>query len=604
MDNSVKLKYSLFIELSTRADKKLVSTLFEEEFSLTDKLEDLKAGRVDLIIMDGYSVHKHEKTIRDLKGEIAPVFLPLLVLVSKKGPRLPEKVWEIADDVTEIPVLKRIIQSRVHTLLQTRNYSNELDKERRQLLHNNETLNLYYKAINKATNGIVITNPKLEGNPIIFCNQAFQDLTGYFEEEVIGHNCRFLQGNDTDQKSINELRKDLRAGNRNKSVLRNYKKDGTLFWNELSISPIKNEQGNIEYFVGVQNDITELIITQDKLKQSRDQWASIVNHSPDIIQISVDGIIRFMNPEGANIYGYSSPDELIGASVHSMHKDLENINQTKNRLEAINKGEPVPPQVYSFTAKNGVKKHIKVHSIPVLYNGEHAIQTVGQDITTIIEAKQDLEELLKHKQTLLLEIHHRVKNNLAVINSLIDIQIMKFDQDNSYLVDVLKSFQSRIISISKVHELLYQQDDLSQIQYDSYVYNLTDYISKSFSGDESKLVFNLDLSSIKLSLDQAIPCGLLLNELISNTIKHGYKPSEKKIIDISVQTDNDFVVISYRDYGSGLKNTDVFDEGGNFGMIVIKTLLEQLEAELDHLPGKGFNISFRFKKTNYTGFTR
>lgn len=604
MNNTVELmKYSLFIKLSARADKKLLSTLFGEEFHLTDNLETLLEGSVDLIIMDAYSVHTYRKQIEELKHEIAPVLLPLLVLNSKKGSPLPESIWEIADDVIEIPVSKRIFQLRVRSLLKTRKYSIDLDKERSDLRSKNETLTMYYSAINKATNGIVITDPKADDDPIVFCNQAFMDLTGYDESDIVGHNCRFLQGKDTVQEKLIELRKSIKAGKPHKTILRNYKKDGTLFWNELSISPIKDENGNVEYFIGVQNDISKLIQAQDKLKQSRDQWASIVNHSPDIIQISVDGIIRFMNPEGADIYGYDSPDELIEETVFSMHDAPENLEYTKNRLEAIKKGEPVPPQVYSFTAKDGRKKHIKVHSIPVLYKGEKAIQTVGQEITEIIEAKKELERIIEQKQTLLLEVHHRVKNNLAVINSLIDIQIMGFDDDSSQLIDVLKGVQYRIISISKVHELLYKHDDLNQIRYDSYVENLTEYLSSSFSANDDTITFNLDIPALKLSLDQAIPCGLLLNELISNTIKHGYKPTDDKVINIGIQSDEEYVNISYKDFGVGLKKSSIFEGGGNFGMIVIRTLLNQLGAEWKHHPAdKGFYFTFRFKKKKYTGY--
>ncbi|MEX0662810.1 MAG: PAS domain-containing protein [Balneolaceae bacterium] len=602
MNKTVDLKYSLFIKLSARADKKLLSTLFEGEFSLTDNPETLKNGSVDLIIMDAYSVHIHKKQIVELKNELAPVLLPLLVLIGKKGPPLPESIWDIADDVIEIPVSKRIIQARVRLLLKTRKYSIDLDRDRSDLLKKNDTISMYFNAIDKAKNGILITNPNVEDNPIIFCNKTFQELTGYKKDEVIGRNCRFLQGPDTDQQKIDNLREDISLGNPHKTVLKNYKKDGTRFWNELTVSPIKTDDGTIDYFIGIQNDITELIQTQERLEQSRDEWASIVNHSPDIIQISVDGVIRFMNPEGAVIYGYSSPADLIGKTVHEMHDLPEVHEKTKERLSLLKRNETVPPIIYSFTQPNGEKKHIKIFSISVMYNGEKAVQSVGQDITNIIEAKKELEELLKQKQTLLLEIHHRVKNNLAVINSLIDIQMMGFDDEETRLTEVLRGVQSRIISISKVHELLYQQEDLNQIRYDHYVKSLTEYLSHSF-GEKESIEFTLDLAPMNLSLDQAIPCGLLLNELIANTIKHGYNPADKKKIDISIQSDNEFVSISYRDYGSGLKDSDVFDEGGNFGMIVIRTLMNQLEAELDHLPGKGFHVSIRFKKMNYTGYT-
>ncbi len=108
------------------------------------------------------------------------------------------------------------------------------------------------KAVNASSESIVVTDPNQEGNPIIFANKVFEELTQYSMDEIIGSNCRFLQGDDLDQPEIARIRSAVGFGTEVKVTLRNYRKDGTMFLNELSISPVHDAQGRLKYFIGVQ----------------------------------------------------------------------------------------------------------------------------------------------------------------------------------------------------------------------------------------------------------------------------------------------------------------------------------------------------------------
>ena len=119
-----------------------------------------------------------------------------------------------------------------------------------------DKLLLLERAVTASTNSIVITDPNQPDNPIVFVNPAFEGTTGYAAEEALGRNCRFLQGEDRDQPALGELSAAVHEGRHSTVVLRNYRKDGTLFWNELSIYPVRDEEGRMTNFVGVQNDIT------------------------------------------------------------------------------------------------------------------------------------------------------------------------------------------------------------------------------------------------------------------------------------------------------------------------------------------------------------
>ena len=113
------------------------------------------------------------------------------------------------------------------------------------------------RAVAASSNGIVITDPRMPDDPIVYVNPAFEKISGYPVDEVLGHNCRFLQGEDRDQPALGELRAALSEEREYRVVLRNYRKDGTPFWNELYVSPVHDEEGRLTNFVGVQNDITE-----------------------------------------------------------------------------------------------------------------------------------------------------------------------------------------------------------------------------------------------------------------------------------------------------------------------------------------------------------
>ena len=132
-----------------------------------------------------------------------------------------------------------------------------------------DKLRLLERAVTASTNSIVISDPNLPDDPLVYVNPAFERTTGYASEEVLGRNCRFLQGEDRDQPALERLRAAVHEGLHCTVVLRNYRKDGTLFWNELSVYPVRDEERRVTNFVGVQNDITERIMAEETLSEMR-----------------------------------------------------------------------------------------------------------------------------------------------------------------------------------------------------------------------------------------------------------------------------------------------------------------------------------------------
>jgi PAS domain S-box-containing protein len=180
--------------------------------------------------------------------------------------------------------------------------------ERRERRHAEQMVELLYRAVESAANGVCIADCSLPDNPIIYINQAFTRITGYMPGDVLGRNCRFLQGADQDQPALDILRNAIASGESITVTLRNYRKDGTMFWNELNLSPVRNGYGQLTHYIGIQNDVTDRIqaaeirTALDKeraLLQQREQLIALISHefrTPlTVINTSSDLLTRYYN---------------------------------------------------------------------------------------------------------------------------------------------------------------------------------------------------------------------------------------------------------------------------------------------------------------------
>ena len=178
------------------------------------------------------------------------------------------------------------------------------------------------RAVAASSNGIVITDPRMPDDPIVYVNPAFERISGYLVDEVLGHNCRFLQGEDRDQPALEELRSALSEERESRVVLKNYHKDGTPFWNELYISPVHDEEGHLTNFVGVQNDITERRRIEEVLRESEERFRATFEHAAiGAAQVGIDGRWLRVNQRLGEIVGYE-PEELLQTTFQEItHPD-------------------------------------------------------------------------------------------------------------------------------------------------------------------------------------------------------------------------------------------------------------------------------------------
>jgi PAS domain S-box-containing protein len=218
-----------------------------------------------------------------------------------------------------------------------------------------EMRRLLDRAVAASANGIVITDPKLADNPIVYVNPAFERISGYGAEEAVGRNCRFLQGDERDQPALDELRAALREERECRVVLRNYRKDGEPFWNELYISPVHDDEGRLTNFVGVQNDITERRRIEEILRESEERFRATFEHAAvGAAQVGIDGRWLRVNRRLCEIVGYTH-DEMLSMTFadithpEDLEADLEQVRPccggraSPTRWRSATSGRTAPP---------------------------------------------------------------------------------------------------------------------------------------------------------------------------------------------------------------------------------------------------------------------
>lgn len=262
-----------------------------------------------------------------------------------------------------------------------------------------EALRLRDRAIAASSNGIVITDPNQPDDPIIYVNPAFERMTGYPAQETLGRNCRFLQGTEREQPALEELRTALRDGHQCKVILRNYKKDGTLFWNELSISPVRDTEGKLVNFIGVQEDVTRRKKAEEELRQSEERFRSLVQYASDIITIlGPEGTVRYQSPSIERILGYG-PEELIGTNVFD-HVHPEDAEQTQSVFAEALKNQGVsPPVEFRFRHADGSWRFLEALGNNLLADPSVSGMVVNsRDVTERKQAEGERAQLLLREQ--------------------------------------------------------------------------------------------------------------------------------------------------------------------------------------------------------------
>lgn len=246
--------------------------------------------------------------------------------------------------------------------------------------------------------------------------------------------------------------------------------------------------------------------------------------------------------------------------------------------------------------KNGTRIIREVFLNPIFDENNNVILVSGiaHDITDKQIAEEKLKSSLKEKEILLKEVHHRVKNNLQVISSILNLQ-SSYVNDESTLT-ILRESQDRIKTMSIIHESLYQANDFSEINFSQYIVSLSKNLVHSYGILDSFVETKFKIDNVSLSLDLSIPCGLIINELVSNALKYAFKGRKKGKLNISLLLSSGVVTIIVADNGVGIPKSLNIKETNTLGLQLVTTLVEQIDAELKLETTKGTTFTITFKQ--------
>ncbi|MBO6525191.1 MAG: PAS domain S-box protein [Balneolaceae bacterium] len=359
------------------------------------------------------------------------------------------------------------------------------------------------------------------------------------------------------------------------------------------LTPIKDNDGNIEKLMLLIEDISDQKSIENALVNSERKYRNLVEASKDLVwRIDPEGKFNFVNSASKEILGYS-PDELTGTSFAPLILP-EKIEETLQIHRDVIEGKSFDNFDLTMVKKDGRITYLSAKAYPMRDSEGNIVGCSGTatDITHILEYQQKLEVSLKEKEVLIKEIHHRVKNNLAVISGLFALQAMTMEDEK--MIQIFNESQARIKSIATIHEKLYQNNLFTSIEIKSYLKDLLADIKKTFkrTGKEVKIILKGD--EVTLNVNQAVPFGILANELITNSFKYAFPGAMNGSITLDVRKNKKEVIFIVQDSGIGLPKDFNEQKKESLGMTLILSLAEQLNGEIKWATKNGAFFELRF----------
>ncbi len=343
--------------------------------------------------------------------------------------------------------------------------------------------------------------------------------------------------------------------------------------------------------------VVERVSRVAELEEANRWLATIVDSSSDaIIGQSLKGIVTSWNRGAARLFGYA-PEEIIGKPMALLIPGNA-IRKEEEILSQINLDRQVARVELVRSHKDGREIPVSVTISPIIdpAGGVVGISQIARDITEQKEAERRMRLSLKEKEILLKEIHHRVKNNLQVISSLLSLQSGQLSEPSA--VRALADCQNRVQSIALVHENLYQVENPSHVDLGQYVRTLMANLCHSQNAAERGISTRLDANGIRLGIDKAIPCGLIINELVTNSLKHAF-PGRTGSVYVGFRRSSDQKLeLLVEDDGVGLPGKEP-KNATTLGLHLVYTLAKQLRADVEVHHQQGMAFKFRFPVEAY-----
>ncbi len=361
--------------------------------------------------------------------------------------------------------------------------------------------------------------------------------------------------------------------------------NGKVCWQQWNIRGFFSPEGDLLEFQGVGRDISDRV----QAEAERDRFFSL---SLDLLCIaSFDGYFKRLNPAWTTTLGYSIEELLAKPFIEFSHPD----DRAAKLAEFAKLKQGISSAYFEnrYLCKDGSYKWIAWSTVP--FPEEGLVYAVGRDITEQKKVEAQIQASLEEKEVLLKEIHHRVKNNLQIVCSLLELQ-SQCSRD-AQVIAMFKESQARIRSMSLVHEILYQSNDLGNLNFSEYIREISLNLCISYGYRSKNLQIQSHPETIFINLDTAIQCGLILNELLTNAFKYAFIDKQSARIRIELyRLDSGKMLLVVEDNGIGLPAKFNVEKTQTLGWQVIRALARKLKGELKLESKKGTKIYLKFSE--------
>ena len=467
-----------------------------------------------------------------------------------------------------------------------------------------------------------------------YYNQQWFDYTGMTLEQTQGWGWQPVLHPEDVEPCLARWSESVRTGGRYEIEYR-FKRasDGAYRWHLGRALPLRGADGKIEKWFGTCTDIDDQRRAQDALRNSgqelearvRERTAELFEanaalereaserrHSDERFRAAIAGMMdpfyileavrdaggtatdfRFaeINAAGAKRLGRTR-DECLGLLQSEILDPETQAALCELEANVITTGEPLEREV-NMPLANGTSRWMRQQFVPLA----DGLVVTARDITLQKTAEARDQRLLREKETLLKEIHHRVKNNLQVISSLLKLQADQITDPAT--LEVFRASQARVRSIALLHEKLYQSKDLARVDMQDYVGDLTRKLLRTYGPGASHVRLEVQATGVSLEMDAALPCGLIINELVTNALKHAFDDHEPGLVIVGLTRAGDTIELCVSDDGKGLPAGLALENAPSLGLQLVMTLARQLEGSVhfDRAPGTRCTIRFRTQET-------
>jgi len=348
----------------------------------------------------------------------------------------------------------------------------------------------------------------------------------------------------------------------------------------------------------VKNDLDGLFQehkrAEEALKSSEERLRILFEFAPDAYYLNdVKGAFIDGNRAAEKLVGRKK-NELIGQSFLKLGLlPLDQIPKAAALLAKNALGRPTGPDELVLNRRDGTLVPVEISTFPVKVEGQTLVLGIARDITERKRAGERVRASLREKEVLLQEIHHRVKNNLQVICSLLRLQSRNIKDEEA--LAVFRDSQNRIRSMALIHEKLYRSQDLARVDFGGYIRSLASSLIRSYRTHSGRVRLQVDVSDVSLPIDAAVPCGLIINELVTNSLKHAFPGGRKGEIRVMLRSNHDHqVTLTVGDNGVGLPQDVDPEDTQPLGLELVNALVEQVAGRIDLRNDGGTEFEIRF----------